>query len=51
MINFNLPPYVGTEMEYVREPVLSTARFVVMVHLLRSAANGSKSVLIPIKFF
>ena len=49
MINFNLPPYVGTEMEYVREACAVNRKICGDGPLPKNVANGSRTVLILIR--
>ena len=51
MICFNIPPYVGTEMEYVREACAVNHKICGDGPLPRSVVSGLRSALIPRKSY
>lgn len=51
MIPFNIPPYVGKELEYIREAMEKIIKFVEMDLLQKNVMNGWKKDLMLKKFF
>lgn len=43
MINFNVPPIVGTEIDYIRQAI-EIIKSVVMEHLQNNVLNGLKKI-------
>lgn len=50
MINFNVPPFIGTEMDYIKRQ-LKIKKFVEMESLPKSAMHGLRKRLEQLKHF
>ncbi len=50
MINFNVPPFIGTEMDYIKKQ-LKIKKFVEMESLLKSVTHGLRKRRKQLKHF
>lgn len=50
MINFNVPPFIGTEMDYIKKAV-ENKKFVEMESLLKSVMHGLRKRREQLKLF
>lgn len=50
MINFNVPPFIGTEMDYIKKAV-EKKKFVEMESLLKSVTHGLRKRRKQLKHF